>query len=78
MVKRLISKVYFDIRHDFLLLENGEHIVVLRRDGGSVVNTGVAERFGFDFENRWYEIRELPKFNLKEENPNGNDMDNRN
>ena len=34
--------------------------------------------FDFDFENRQYEIRELPKFRLKEEHTNGNNIDNRN
>lgn len=78
MIDRMIDHIYCEITHDFLLLENGEDIIVMRKDGMALVNTNVSKSFGSEVCDRRYEICDLPKFNLKEENPNGNDMDNRN
>lgn len=78
IIQRLIAHVYREITHDFLLLENGEDIILMRKDWNALVNTGAERRFDIDLYDREHEIRELPKLNLKEENPNGNDMDNRN
>ena len=77
MIERMIDHIYCEISHDFLLLENGEDIIVMRKDGVALVNTKVRKSFGSEVCDRRYEIRDLPKFNLKEENPNGNSMDNR-
>ena len=77
MIDRMIDHIYCEISHDFLVLENGEDIIVMRKDGMALVNTHVTRSFGDEVCDRWYEIRELPKFRLREENPNGNDMDNR-
>ncbi len=76
MIDRMIEHIYCEITHDFLLLENGEDIIVMRKDGMTLVNTNVSKGFGSEVCDRRYEICDLPKFNLKEENPNGNNMDN--
>ena len=78
MIDRMIEHIYCEITHDFLLLENDEDIIVMRKDGMTLVNTNVSKSFGSEVCDRRYEICDLPKFRLKEENPNGNDMDNRN
>ena len=76
MIDRMIDHIYCEITHDFLLLENGEDIIVMRKDGVALVNTNVKKSFGSEVCDRQYEICDLAKFNLKEENPNGNNMDN--
>ena len=78
MIDRMIDHIYCEITHDFLLLENREDIIVMRKDGVALVNTNVSRSFGSEVCDRQYEICDLPKFNLKEENSNGNGMDNRN
>lgn len=78
MINRMIDHIYCEISHDFLLLEDGEDVIVMRKRGMVLVNTNVSRSFGSEVCDRQYEICELPKFRLKEENPNGNDMDNRN
>lgn len=64
----LIAHIYREITHDFLLLENGEDIILMRKDWSALVNSGADQRFDIDLYDREHEIRELPKFNLKEEN----------
>lgn len=68
MIERMIDHIYCEITHDFLLLENGEDIIVMRKDGIALVNTNVSKSFGSEVCDRQYEICELPKFRLKEEN----------
>ena len=78
MIDRMIDHIYCEITHDFLLLENGEDIIVMRKDWMTVVNTNVTKSFGSEVCDRQYQVREMPKFSLKEENPNGNNVDYRN
>ena len=77
MIERMINHIYCEITHDFLLLENGEVIIVMRKDGITLVNTHVKKSFGSEVCDRQYQIRDLPKFNLEENIPNGNCMDKR-
>ncbi|MYD10711.1 MAG: hypothetical protein F4X02_11800 [Chloroflexi bacterium] len=76
-INRMIDHIYCEITHDFLLLENGKDTIALRKDWMTLVNTNVKKSFGSEVCDRQYEIRHLPKFNLEENNPNGNSMDNR-
>ena len=71
MIDRMIDRIYCEITHDFLLLENGEDIIVMRRDGMALVNTNVSRSFGSEVCDRQYEICDLPRFNLKEEESDG-------
>ena len=66
MLIRLIDRTVYEISHDFLLLENGEDIIIVRKDLDLIV-TPQMERLDYELHDRSYEIRELPKFNLKEE-----------
>ena len=68
MINRMIDHIYCEISHDFLLLENGEDVIVMRKGGMALVNTNVSKSFGSEVCDRRYEICDLPKFNLKEEN----------
>lgn len=68
MIHRLIAHIYREITHDFLLLENGEDIILMRKDWSALINSGADQRFDIDLYDREHEIRGLPKFNLKEEN----------
>ena len=77
MIERMIDHIYCEITHDFLLLENGEDIIAMRKDWMTLVNTHVKKSFGSEVCDRQYQIRDLPKINLEENNPNGNSMDNR-
>ena len=78
MIDQMINHIYCEITHDFLLLENGEDIIVMRKDRMTVVKTDVTKSFGSEVCDRQYQVRDLAKFNLKEEKQNGNNMDNRN
>ena len=64
MIHHLIAHIYREITHDFLLLENGEDIVLMRKDWNALVNTGAEQRFDIDLYDREHQIRELPKFKL--------------
>lgn len=77
MIERMIDHIYCEITHDFLLLENGDDIIAMRKDWMTLVNTNVKKSFGSEVCDRQYQLRDLPKFNLEENNPNGNSMDNR-
>ena len=78
MIERLIYRAGYEVSHDFLLLENGEDVILIRKDLEAVLNDSAENRFEIDNYVVPHKSQRLAKFNLKEENPNGNDMDNRN
>lgn len=78
MIKRLIYRIGSETSHDLLLLENAADIIMMQKNYDIVVNENAVRRFDFDNYNFAYQVHQLPKLNLKEENPNGNNMDNRN
>lgn len=61
MLIRLIDRAVYESSHDFLLLENGEDIIVMRKELDLVV-TKHMERLDYEVHDRSYEVRELPKF----------------
>ena len=77
LIIRLIDWIAYEIGHEFLLVENDEDIIIIRNDLDLLI-TQHGERLDYDFHELVYQIRDLPKLNLKEEKQNGNDMDNRN
>lgn len=68
IVHRLIAHIYREITHDFLLLENGTDVILMRNDWHALVNSGAEHRFDIDLYDREHEIRDLPKLNMKQLN----------
>lgn len=65
IVHRLIDHIYREITHDFLLLENGAEVILIRKDWHALVNSGAEHRFDIDLYDREHEIRKLPKLNMR-------------
>ena len=78
MIERLIYRIGYEVSHDFILLENVEDVILMRKNLEAVLNDSAENRFEIDDYVVPHKSQHLPKLNLKEENENGNDMDNRN
>lgn len=63
MLIRLIDRTVYEISHDFMLLENGEDIIIVRNDLDLIV-TPHMERLDYELHDRSYEVRVLPKLKL--------------
>lgn len=63
MLIRLIDRTVYEISHDFMLLESGEDIIIVRNDLDLIV-TPHMERLDYELHDRSYEVRELPKLKL--------------
>ena len=78
IIERLLYRTDYEVSHDFLLLENGEHIIMMRKDLKAVINESVKDRIDTDFYYGPHSFQQLPKINITEKIPNGNCMDSRN
>ncbi len=67
MIERLIYRAGYEVSHDFLLLENGEDVILMRKDLQAVLNDSAENRFEIDNYVLPHKLQHLPKLNLKEE-----------
>jgi len=65
MLIRLIDRTVYEISHDFLLVENYQNIIILRKNYDIIV-TPLMDRLAYQIHDRSYEVQELPRLDVSE------------